>query len=99
MYIQTCVRKVEMNREEFVSKLPAFEAARSQQWPGFLIVMCGRKDCHGTKAGRPFVVSEREWLRPYRYKKGQQVLPTIITGRACPYCFRAGRIPRRTDIR
>jgi hypothetical protein len=87
-----------MSHDEFVSKLPVFGVKRSEQWPGFLIVMCGRKDCPGTKAGRPFVVSEKEWLRPFRVRKGQEILPTIITGRACPYCFRAGRIPRRVEI-
>jgi hypothetical protein len=87
-----------MTQEEFVSKLPVYTAKRSQQWPGFLIVLCGHKDCPGATAGRPFVVSEKEWMRPHRYLRGQQVLPTVIFGRSCPYCLRTGRIPRRKEI-
>ena len=85
-------------QEEFVSKLPLYQATRSQDFPGFLIVYCGRKDCPGTTADRPFLVAEREWLRPYRVKKGQQILPTVIIGRSCPYCFRTGRVPARREI-
>lgn len=85
-------------QEEFVSKLPPYRAARSQDFPGFLIVYCGRKDCPGTAASRPFLVAEKEWMRPFRVKKGQQILPTVIIGRSCPYCFRTGRVPARREI-
>jgi hypothetical protein len=77
--------------------LPKFEAKRSQDFPAFLVVFCPRDDCPGTAGGRPFLVAEREWLRPFAYKtsKGQ----VRITGRSCPYCFRAARLPRRSEVR
>jgi hypothetical protein len=87
--------------EEFVSKLPPFTAKRSSDFPAFLIVMCGYEDCPGTQADRPFLVSEREWMRPlHRVSKLRGVdSPFVITGRSCPYCFRAGRLPKRREIR
>jgi hypothetical protein len=84
--------------DEFVSKLPAYEVKRSKNFPSFLIVMCGRKDCPGTKAGRPFLVSEREWMRPFRVQTQRQIRPLVIIGRSCPYCMKAGRIPKRSEI-
>jgi hypothetical protein len=90
-----------MNRtqEQFVSKLPPFKASRSKDFPAFLMVMCGYDDCPGTKSDRPFLVAEREWLRPHRLvRESPRGKPVIIVGRACPYCFRTGRLPRRSDI-
>lgn len=85
--------------DEFVSQLPVYRAKRSKDFPGFLIVYCGYDDCPGTKGDRPFLVAEREWMRPNRLertdKKGK---PILITGRSCCYCFRTGRLPRRTEI-
>ena len=86
--------------DAFVSKLPVFEAQRSKDFPAFLIVYCPREDCPGTKGDRPFLVAEREWMRPQRLErtdsKGQRI---IVVGRSCPYCFRASRIPARKGIR
>jgi hypothetical protein len=85
--------------DEFVSKLPVYQAKRSKDFPAFLIVYCGHDDCPGTKAGRPFLVSEREWMRPNRIERiSPRGRPIVITGRSCPYCFRTGRLPRRSDI-
>jgi len=83
---------------EFESKLPVYQAKRSEQFPKFLIVFCGYQDCQGTAANRPFLVSEREWLRPRRVLSSKTGQTTVISGRACPYCFRAGRIPARREI-
>jgi len=84
--------------DEFESKLPVYRAQRSADFPAFLIVYCGREDCPATAAGRPFLVPEREWLRPLRRIARTSGQPYVITGRACPICFRAGRLPRRRDI-
>jgi hypothetical protein len=84
--------------DEFVSKLPRYQATRSQDFPGFLIVRCGYADCPGTAADRPFLVSEREWLRPRRVTDKKLFKTTVIIGRSCPYCFRTGRIPARREI-
>jgi hypothetical protein len=86
---------------EFVNTLPSYTAKRSESFPGFLIVTCGWDDCPGTVADRPFLVSEREWLRPNRLIReipNKPNQPIVITGRSCPYCFRANRLPRRRDI-
>jgi len=80
--------------DEFVETLPRYHATRSESFPSFLIVTCGYEDCPGAAAGRPFLVSEKEWLRPRRYTK-RSGETALITGRSCPYCFRAGRIPAR----
>lgn len=84
--------------DEFVDKLPRYRATRSEQFPGFLIVVCGRKDCPGTKAGHPFLVAEKVWMRPYRFVNRRTGKTTIMTGRSCPYCFKAGRLPMRREI-
>lgn len=87
--------------DEFVSKLPSFTAKRSQDFPAFLIVMCGREDCPGTKADRPFLVAEKEWLRPFRVpakSRGEEIVQ-VISGRSCPYCLKTGRLPKRSEIR
>ena len=83
---------------DFESKLPVYQAKRSESFPKFLVVYCGHKDCQGTAAGRPFLVSEKEWLRPRRVFNERSGKTTTIVGRACPYCFRAGRIPARREI-
>ena len=80
--------------DDFVSRLPVFKAVKSQDFPGFLIVTCGRKDC-GT---RPFLVAQREWLRPRRTVSVKDNKTVIITGRVCPYCSKAGRVPNRSEI-
>jgi hypothetical protein len=86
---------------EFESRLPVYQAKRSEAFPAFLIVTCGYDDCPGAEAKRPFLVAEKEWLRPVRYKPKsarQRDSVLIISGRACPYCFRAGRLPKRSEI-
>lgn len=80
--------------DDFVSRLPVFKAVKSQDFPGFLIVTCGRKDC----VDRPFLVSAREWLRPRRVPSAKDQKKIIITGRVCPYCSKAGRVPNRSEI-
>ena len=84
--------------EEFINKLPRYRATRSQDYPGFLVVKCGHDDCPGVKGDRPFLVAEREWLRPLRHTNDRTGKVTVITGRSCPYCFKAGRIPMRREI-
>jgi len=83
---------------DFVSNLPEYQATRSKSFPAFLIVYCGYEDCPGTAADRPFLVSEKEWLRPRRTHNDRSGKTTVVTGRSCPYCFRAGRIPPRRAI-
>jgi len=68
--------------EQFVSKLPPFKVKPSEDYPGWLIVECGRDDCAGV-----FLVRKSHWTRAL-VRRG-----TTITGRSCPYCFRAGRMP------
>jgi hypothetical protein len=83
---------------EFQSRLPIYQAKRSKDFPKFLMVMCGHADCPGTKAGRPFLVAEREWLRPQRLERVKNGKMITIIGRSCPYCFRTGRLPKRNEI-
>lgn len=83
---------------DFQSKLPIYQATRSKDFPAFLIVYCGHDNCPGTKADRPFLVSEREWLRPQRLTSRRTNRSYTVVGRACPYCFRSGRIPARRTI-
>lgn len=73
--------------DEFVNTLPQFLAVRDEEYPKWLNVTCPR--CENM-----FSVVEKEWLRPRRYqtRSGKTI---VITGRSCPYCFRAGRIPAR----
>jgi len=97
MHLQTSFSKTHQVTD-FESKLPLFTATRSKDFPGFLIVKCGRKDCPGTAAGRPFLVAEKEWLRPVRRTNDRTGVTTIIVGRMCPYCFKTGRIPARREI-
>lgn len=86
--------------EEFVNTLPSYTATRSKDFPAFLIVFCPREDCPGTKGNRPFLVGEKEWMRPQRLvRENPRGKPIVITGRSCPYCFRSNRLPRRVDIR
>jgi hypothetical protein len=84
--------------DDFVSKLPRYRVTRSQDFPGFLIVYCGRKDCPGTMGDRPFLVAEKEWLRPVRKINARSGMTTVIVGRVCPYCYKAGRLPARAEI-
>jgi hypothetical protein len=84
--------------EQFESKLPVFNATRSEDFPAFLVVFCGYADCPGTAGDRPFLVAEREWLRPRRVISRRTGISTTIVGRSCSYCFRAGRIPSRRAI-
>lgn len=87
--------------EAIESRLPVYTAKRSETFPAFLVVTCGYADCPGTKAGRPFLVAEREWMRPNRLIRESPTRPKqpiVIIGRSCPYCFRAGRLPKRSEI-
>jgi hypothetical protein len=79
-------------------KIPAFKATNSKDFPGFLIVFCPRADCPGTKHNRPFIVHKATWLRPHRLVSIKTGLPYVVIGRSCPYCFRVGRLPRRSEI-
>ncbi len=85
--------------EQFESKLPVYAVSRSTDFPVYLVVTCGYDDCPGTVGGRVFLVAEKEWLRPIRRVARTTKRPFVITGRSCPYCFRAGRLPRRRDIK
>jgi hypothetical protein len=87
-----------MNDRPFVSKLPPYQATRSKDFPAFLVVFCGYDDCPGTKADRPFLVAEREWMRPNRLTRERDGKVVIVVGRSCPYCFRTGRLPLRGRI-
>jgi hypothetical protein len=82
---------------DYVSKLPEFVATRSTEFPKFLIVWCPRDDCVSSDK-RPFLVAEAEWMRPYR-RTDQKGKPFDVFGRACPYCFRASKLPPRRKLR
>jgi hypothetical protein len=69
-------------QEEYVSQLPPFKVTVSKDHPGWLIVECGREDCADF-----FLVRKSHWTRKL------VVNGHTITGRSCPYCFRAGRMP------
>lgn len=77
-----------------------YEAKRSKDFPDYLIVTCPHEDC----GERPFLVVAKVWLRPRRYKRWHgrregHSETVLITGRACPYCFKASRLPSRASIR
>lgn len=78
--------------------LPVFNATKSKDFPGFLIVFCPREDCVGTAHERPFIVHQWTWMRPDRIVRSNGQA-TLITGRSCPYCFRVARLPRRSTLR
>jgi hypothetical protein len=63
-------------------ELPAFEATKSKDFPGFLVVWCPRDDCPSYEK-RPFVVHKQTWLKKRETLKG-----AVIRGRTCPYCAR-----------
>lgn len=71
---------------EVVNNLPVFVAKRSQDFKAWAIVTCPRSDC-----GEMFLVKMSTWFKPHHYGKNR----VLITGRACPYCFKAGRLPPR----
>ena len=68
--------------------LPTFEARLRSV--GLLEVTC--------RCGGKFIVGGARWYKPRRYMdlKGQE---HTITGRPCPYCSRASRLPARASIR
>jgi len=84
--------------EQFVSRLPVYSAKRSADFPAYLVVTCGYEDCPSRTDDRVFLVAERTWLRPLHKTARTTGLRYAIVGRSCPYCFRAGRLPRRRDI-
>jgi hypothetical protein len=73
---------------EAMSLLPKFSVKRSEDFKGWLIVTCPRDDCGGM-----FVVERKAF-----YAK-RTVRDTLIVGRPCPYCFKAGRLPASREIR
>jgi hypothetical protein len=79
--------------------LPAYEASKSEDFPGFLIVWCPRERCPSYQK-RPFVVHEHTWMRPQvltvTSQRGHKIR---IVGRSCPYCFATARLPSRASIR
>lgn len=75
---------------EVVSLLKTFTTKRSEDFPGCLIVTCPQEDC-----GEFFLVRRSTWTRKM-VRKTHRGDPFTITGRPCPYCFRASHIPKRT---
>ena len=69
--------------------LPEYVAVRSQDWPAWLLVTCPREDC-----GETFLVKATPWRKSRKYtaSNGKEF---VVTGRACPYCFRAAHMPKR----
>ena len=97
MHLQTSLRGTQA-MSDFESRLPVYTAKRSESFPAFLIVTCPRNDCTSNTAGRPFLVAEKEWLRPRRSTNDRTGKTTIIVGRSCPYCMKTSRIPARREI-
>jgi len=81
------------SNSEAKSRQPVYEAKKSEDYPSWLLVTCPREDC-----GNTFLVEANPWLkrRVYKTMRGQE---HVISGRACPYCFRAARLPSRRSIR
>jgi uncharacterized C2H2 Zn-finger protein len=76
---------------DFVSQLPRYRAVKSKDFPNWLVVTCPR--CDGV-----FLVESKSWMRPLRYTNRVKQETYVITGRSCPYCFKAGRLPMRREI-
>lgn len=74
-------------------ELPVYEVTPSKDFPGWLIVRCPREDC-----GEKFLVRKSTWMKAIRVVTylGKEYK---ITGRSCPYCFRAATIPSRRRSR
>lgn len=81
------------SNSEATSQQPVYEVKRSEDFPSWLLVTCPYEDC-----GNTFLVHGATWRkkRVYKTMRGEE---HVITGRACPYCFRAARLPLRRSIR
>lgn len=81
------------SNSEHVSLQRTFGVVRSTDYPKWLLVTCPYDDCAET-----FLVLGSAWRKPRRYTRlnGSEV---TIKGRACPYCFRASRLPSSRAIR
>lgn len=75
---------------EFVNTLPLFKVKRSQDYKAWCVVTCPREEC-----GETFLVKLSAWFQKHVVGPNG----TVITGRACPYCFKAGRLPARSSVR
>jgi len=71
------------NTEVDHSKWPVYVAQKSHDFPNWLIVTCPREGC-----GQSFLVLRKNW---YGDKKE-------FATRACPYCFKANKLPKPRDI-
>lgn len=79
-------------------ELPKYEATKSEDFPGFLIVWCPREACP-SYATRPFVVHAQTWLkRRFSTVARRDSKPIVLRGRSCPYCFSASEVPSRKEI-
>jgi hypothetical protein len=74
-------------------ELPLFEVKPSQDFKGWLVVTCPREDC-----AEFFLVRRSAFLKDRTYITRAKKSVTI-SGRSCPYCFRAARIPARRSVR
>jgi hypothetical protein len=76
------------SNSEARSLQPTYILRRSEDYPDWLLVTCPREDC-----GETFLVLAKAWRRVRKYKtlRGEE---HVISGRACPYCFRAAKVPR-----
>ena len=70
---------------EIKSQLPTYEVDPSEDYPDWLIVTCPREDC-----GNKFLVKTEAWYEE-RISPFKQ---TVMTGRACPYCYKTGLLPQ-----
>jgi len=70
--------------------LPEYSVKKSEDYPGWLIVTCPREEC-----GEIFLVKAVTWRKPQKHVSRTTDKEYVVTGRACPYCFRAARMPRR----
>jgi hypothetical protein len=80
-------------------ELPTFLAKRSEQHPQYLIVKCPREDCHCQTNDVVFLVHAASWASKQELESLTRGETYTITGRSCPYCFRAARLPSRAQIR
>jgi hypothetical protein len=68
--------------------LQVFLAKKSVDFPEWLIVTCPKEEC-----GQTFMVKSKPWRknRKYNDRLGREY---TVTGRSCPYCMTASRLPR-----
>jgi hypothetical protein len=85
--------------EDFLDRLPVYEAQLSKDFPEFLIVWCPREKCLSHQRERPFLVHKNTWMFRTKLTAVRTGREYVIRTRACPYCMLTSRLPERREIR